>query len=216
MIRGWHLREGQREVEALSQASEHDERTGREGARCHLAARAFEGAARRALAAEAAVGPVGTGAPVAADAGDAASSLGVQLTVFSYGGGHTAAGGQRPARADSSGPRPSKDSEPSERASSLWARPLSAWPLPAFPVARPRPQGPPPPQPRPLHSLCLAERGLSLFLQRLLLPQGPALPLPAHSTPVRSRLPPHPHSHCSSGPSPAACPPVKRGRHTQV
>lgn len=94
-IRGGHLREGQREVEALPQAAEHDERTGREGARRHLAARALEGAARRALAAEAAVGPVGTGAPVAADAGDAASSLRVQLAVFSYGSNR---GGRSPSR----------------------------------------------------------------------------------------------------------------------
>lgn len=84
-IRGGHLREGQREVEALPQATEHDERTGREGARRHLAARALEGATRRALAAEAAVRPVGTGAPVAADARDAASGFRVQLAVFSCG-----------------------------------------------------------------------------------------------------------------------------------
>ena len=70
-------------MEALPQTAEHDERTGREGARRHLAARALEGAARRALAAEAAVGPVGTRASVAADAGDAASGLRVQLAVFS-------------------------------------------------------------------------------------------------------------------------------------
>lgn len=78
-----HLREGQREVEALPQAAEHDERTGREGACRHLTAGALKGAARRALAAEAAVGPVGTGAPVAADSGDTASGLRVQFAVFS-------------------------------------------------------------------------------------------------------------------------------------
>lgn len=80
---GGHLREGQREVEALPQAAEHDKRTGREGASGHLAAWALEGAACRALAAEAAVGPIRTGAPVAADAGHAASGLRVQLAVFS-------------------------------------------------------------------------------------------------------------------------------------
>lgn len=79
---GEHLREGQREVEALSKAAEHDERTGWEGARRHFAARTLEGTARRALAAEAAVRPVGAGAPVAADARDAASGFRVQLTVF--------------------------------------------------------------------------------------------------------------------------------------
>ena len=72
---GGHLREGQREVEALPQAAEHDERTGREGASRHFAALTLEGAAHRALAAKAAVGSVGAGAPVAADAGHAASGL---------------------------------------------------------------------------------------------------------------------------------------------
>lgn len=83
MTRGGHLREGQREVEALPQAAEHDERTGREGACGHLTARALESAARGALAAKAAIGRVGAGAPVAADAWHAASSFGVQLAVFS-------------------------------------------------------------------------------------------------------------------------------------
>lgn len=70
-------------MEALPQAAKHDKGAGREGARCHLAARALEGAARRALAAEATVRPIGTGAPVAADAGNAAAGLCVQLAVFS-------------------------------------------------------------------------------------------------------------------------------------
>lgn len=82
--RGGHLREGQREVEALPQAPEHDKRAGREGASRHLAARALEGAARGALAAEPAVGPVRAGAPVAADAGHAASGLRVQLAVLPW------------------------------------------------------------------------------------------------------------------------------------
>lgn len=82
VTRGGHLREGQREVEALPQATEHDERTGREGACGHLTARALESAARGALAAKAAIGRVGAGAPVAADARHAASSFGVQLAVF--------------------------------------------------------------------------------------------------------------------------------------
>lgn len=81
---GGHLREGQREVEALPQAAEHDEGARREGAGRHLASRAFEGAAHGALATEAAVGRVGAGAPVAADAWHAASSLRVQLAVFSW------------------------------------------------------------------------------------------------------------------------------------
>ena len=69
-------------MEALSKATEHDERAGWEGARRHFAARTLEGTARRALAAEAAVRPIGAGAPVAADTGDAASGLCVQLAVF--------------------------------------------------------------------------------------------------------------------------------------
>lgn len=153
MIRGWHLREGQREVEALSQAAEHDERTGREGARCHLAARAFEGAARRALAAEAAVGPVGTGAPVAADAGDAASSLRVQLTVFSYGVTQRREVSAPPARTPA-GPAPPKTPSPLKgRAPCGHApcqprpSPRSQWPGYA-PRARPLPAGTPPSQPQ--------------------------------------------------------------------
>lgn len=82
MTRGGHLREGQREVEALSQAAEHDEGTGRKGACGHLTARALESAARGALATKAAIGCVGAGAPVAADTGHTASSFSVQLAVF--------------------------------------------------------------------------------------------------------------------------------------
>lgn len=146
MIRGWHLREGQREVEALSQASEHDERTGREGARCHLAARAFEGAARRALAAEAAVGPVGTGAPVAADAGDAASSLGVQLTVFSYGGVTPRREVSAPPARTPAGPAPPKTPSPLKGRAPCGHAPCQPGPSP-------RSQWPDhAPRARPLHS----------------------------------------------------------------
>lgn len=78
---GEHLREGQRE-EASKAANMTKELGAGEGARRHFAARTLEGTTRRALAAEAAVRPVGAGAPVAADARDAASGLRVQLAVF--------------------------------------------------------------------------------------------------------------------------------------
>lgn len=82
---GGHLREGQREVEALPQTTEHDERTGRERARSHFTARTLEGAACWALAAEAAVRPVSARASIAAHTRHAATSLRVQLAVFTWG-----------------------------------------------------------------------------------------------------------------------------------
>lgn len=124
MTQGGHLREGQREVEALPQATEHDERTGREGACGHLTARALESAARGALAAKAAIGRVGAGAPVATDAWHAAASFSVQLAVFACRAARVR--GPRPAHAP---PTPSEAgaSRPSPSASDwlscLWARP---------------------------------------------------------------------------------------------
>lgn len=76
-----HSREGEGEVEALAQAPEHDEGARWEGARGQLAEGRLE-AARRALAAEAAVGAVGAGAAVVAHAGHAAPCPAVHLTVL--------------------------------------------------------------------------------------------------------------------------------------
>jgi len=77
-------REGEGEVEALAQAPEHDEGSRREGARGHLTEGRLE-AAGRALAVEAAVGAVGAGATVAADAGHAAPGAAVHLAVLTCG-----------------------------------------------------------------------------------------------------------------------------------
>lgn len=129
-----HLREGQREVEALPQAAEHDERAGGEGARRHLAARALEGAALRALAAEAPRRPVGAGASIAADAGHAASGLRVQLAVLSW----------EPSRCQ----RRSPPRQPSPEAIPGRPGPRAAPPLLTTSTAHPRPAPPQAPPPR--------------------------------------------------------------------
>lgn len=74
-------REGKGEVEALAQAPEHDEGSWWEGTRGHLAEGHLE-ATRWALAVEAAVGAVGAGAAIAADAGHTPPRTAVHFTVL--------------------------------------------------------------------------------------------------------------------------------------